>query len=278
MEELFKSVAADEAAQSRYQLDRKVLEFVASNQGDLARDLVGLERSKIKNYADSVEVIRERNRKIEAMGETIRQHIPKLDDRYFGDNISTFDRQNGFVEILLSTLISGMTNVVAFTVDELGTVHTGIPGIETESVGLHDVGHGKGAGKFSADEIRALVRNQHAKLIDTIVSRLKAVPEAGGTMFDNTMLFYFPENGETHHSHGTEYPFIVMAGDNAKLDLGRRYIRLPNYGEQGHKTLGNWYTTVLNAYGNPIEHYGALDTGLQKFKIDQTGPIQQFLG
>jgi hypothetical protein len=66
-----------------------------------------------------------------------------------------------------------------------------------------------------------------------------------------------------------------MAGDNARLNLGRRYIRLPNYGQPGHKTLGNWYTTLLNAYGNPIDHYGALDVGLKG--INQEGPIKQFL-
>jgi hypothetical protein len=114
-------------------------------------------------------------------------------------------------------------------------------------------------------------------LIDTIVTRLKAVPEGKGTMFDNTMLFYFPDSGETHHSQGTEYPFIVLAGKNSKLNLGRRYIRLPNYGQAGHKTLGNWYTTLLNAYGNGIAHFGDLDTGLGKTGIDQTGPISKFL-
>lgn len=91
-------------------------------------------------------------------------------------------------------------------------------------------------------------------------------------MFDNTLLLYFPDNGETHHSQGTEYPFIVLAGDN----ISRRYIRLPNYGDQGHKTLGNWYTTILNGCGNPIDHYGAFDPALTQ--IDQTGPVEQFLG
>ena len=111
-------------------------------------------------------------------------------------------------------------------------------------------------------------------LVDTIVTRLKSVPEGNGTMFDNTMLFYFPDGGETHHSHGWEYPFIVMTGRNAKLDLGRRYIRLPYHGREGHKTLGNWYTTILNAYGNPIKHYGDFDLSL---RLDQSGPIQRFL-
>ena len=114
-------------------------------------------------------------------------------------------------------------------------------------------------------------------LIDRIVKRLKSVPEGEGTMFDNTTIFYFPDGGETHHSIGSEYPFIVLSGDNTRVDLRRRYIRLPNYGQAGHKTLGNWYTTLLNAYGNSIEHYGAIDNGLLKFGHDQKGPIKQFL-
>ena len=47
-------------------------------------------------------------------------------------------------------------------------------------------------------------------------------------------------------------------------------------GAQGHKTPGN-FTTLLNAYGNPIEHFGAMDTGLDKFGLDQRGPIPALL-
>ena len=48
--------------------------------------------------------------------------------------------------------------------------------------------------------------------------------------------------------------------------------------QEGHKTLGNLYTTLLNACGNPIKHYGEFDLGLNKYRIDQSGPIKQFLG
>ena len=179
--------------------------------------------------------------------------------------------------MLLGALISGLTNVVAFTVDELGHRYTGIPSIEGEKVNMHDVGHNKSIGGLDAATIRELARTHHMTLVDRIVKRLKSVPEGNGTMFDNTLLFYFPDGGETHHSHGWEYPFIILSGDNARVDLRRRYIRLPNYGQPGHSTLGNFYTTLLNAYGNPIEHYGALDTGLTKFGHGQTGPIKHFL-
>ena len=79
------------------------------------------------------------------------------------------------------------------------------------------------------------------------------------------------------HGVGTESPFLIMAGDNCKLDIAGRYIRLPYHGTEGHKTLGNWYTTLLHAHGNPVGHYGDLDLEMSRKKYDQTGPITQFI-
>ena len=110
-----------------------------------------------------------------------------------------------------------------------------------------------------------------------IVERLKAEPEGNGTMFDNTMIMYFPEGGETHHGSGSEAPFVILAGDNCNLDLAGRYIRLPYHATEGHKTIGNWYTTLLNAHGNPIKHYGDFDLVMARLKLDQSGAIKQFM-
>ena len=275
MQELFQSVATERTAQAQYQLDRAILEFTAANEQNIANNLSGIERLKVGNYANALQDIRARNQRVEAMGDVLRRHRPELNDRYLAEDLSTVDRQDGFTEILLSTLISGMTNVVTFTVDELGTPYTGLPGIEGENVNLHNVGHGQSVGPCEAAEVRDKVRHQHMRLINNIVTRLKGIREGNGTFFDNTVLFYFPDNGETHHSNGSEWPFLVLAGGNFRLDISRRYIRLPRYAAQGHKTLGNWYTTILNAYGNRTNHFGSPDTALH---IEQTGPIPQFLG
>ena len=274
MKELYKSVSTDSVARTQYDLERKTLEFVATNEAIRSDNLNGKERYKIANYANALNSVRDRNTRVEAMRERILKHLPILDEKYLSENLTTVERQEGLTEILLSTLISGMTNVVALTLDELGTPYSGLPEIEGEKVNQHDVGHGKAVGRFEATEVRKKIRNQHMNIVNTIVDRLKAVPEGDGSMFDRTVLLYFPDNGETHHSHGTEWPFIIIAGDKTKLDISRRYIRLPAYGKQGHKTLGNWYTTILNAYGSGIDHYGSLDVGLN---FDQTGPIESFL-
>ncbi len=94
----------------------------------------------------------------------------------------------------------------------------------------------------------------------------------------DTMIMYFPENGETHHGIGIESPFVIMSGRNCNIDIAGRYIRLPHLGVEGHKTLGNWYTTLLNTHGNMIEHYGDLDLEMALKKLKQTGSIEQFMG
>ncbi len=96
-------------------------------------------------------------------------------------------------------------------------------------------------------------------------------------MFDNTTIIYFPETGAGHHGPDTEAPMVVMTGSNSRLDIAGRYIRLPFHGTEGHRTLSNWHTTLLNAYGNPIEHYGDLDLEMSRRKLHQTGSIKQFL-
>jgi Protein of unknown function (DUF1552) len=278
LQELFKSVSTDKGLQARSQLGRAGLEFAARREGKLAGAAPEGDRAKVQSYADSLEAIRERDRKVDAMADAIRPHVPKLDAKYLADEMTTVDRQRGHVEVLLAALVSGLTNVAAFTLDELGHEYTGLAGLEAEKVNLHDVGHNKGFGKLTAEEVRFAVQRQHMTLIDTIATRLKKAPEGDGTVFDNTMIFYFPDGGETHHAVGTEYPFVVLSGKNARLNIRGRYIRLPNYGDPGHKTLGNWYTTLLNAHGNPIKHYGDPDPGLARFGLDQTGAIKQFLG
>ena len=70
---------------------------------------------------------------------------------------------------------------------------------------------------------------------------------------------------------------VVLTGANSKLDLAGHNIRLPYHAADGHKTLGNWYTTLLNAYGNPIDHYGDLDLEMGRKKMNQTGAIERFV-
>ncbi len=267
-DELFKSVTDSSAVDS----ENVLLEYLHDREGRRLKGLDGKERMKISNHVESIESIRERNRKVASLSDVIAKNLPTLDKihAHGGPNASLVEKQEAFTDVLVASLISGLTNVVTFTIDELSTPITTLPGNKSR-VDLHRLGHSRDT------QLRDLVKASHMAVVARIVSRLKAVPEGNGTMFDNTTIIYMPETGAGHHGPDTEAPMVILAGDNSKLDISGRYIRLPFHATVGHKTLSNWYTTLLNAYGNSIEHYGDFDLEMTRKKLAQVGAISQFM-
>lgn len=274
--ELFKSVLNPEAVNS----DNDMLSFLQGKEGRKLNGVKGHEKQRQETHIQSIDAIRNRNKELISMAGSLAKHVPALDPVHDngGKNASTPEKQAAMTDVLVAAMKAGLTNVVTYTIDDLGTPITGLPGNETDRVGIHPLGHDEAFGGVPAWKTREQIRISHVNQIHTIVQKLKQVPEGKGTMFDNTMVMYFPENGETHHGIGLESPFVILSGNQCNLDIAGRYIRLPFLGTEGHKTLGNWYTTLLNAHGNPIEHYGDLDLEMARKKLDQTGAIQPFMG
>ncbi len=267
-DELFKSVTNTSAVNS----ENSMLDHLREQEHRRLKGLDGKERTKISNHVDSIQSIRQRNEKVASLTETISKNLPKIDKIHAngGPNASLPEKQDAFTDVMLAALISGLTNVVTYTMDDLGTPITTLPGNKGQ-VDLHRLGHSRDY------ELRDIVKASHVAQIAKIVTKLKSVPEGSGTMFDNTTIIYFPETGAGHHGPNTEAPMMIMTGKKSKLDIAGRFIRLPFHATEGHKTLGNWYTTLLNACGNPIEHYGDLDLAMSRKKMPQTGPIARFL-
>jgi len=274
--ELFKSVLNPEAVNS----DNDMLSFLQSREGLETSGVRGNERKRQEKHIQSIEAIRERNEKLIKVSGSLAKHLPELSPVHAngGPNASTPEKQAAMTDVLIAALKADLTNVVTYTIDDLGTPVTGLPGNETDRVGIHPLGHDEAFGGVPAWKTREQIRISHVNQINTIIEKLKQVPEGKGTMFDNTMILYFPENGETHHGVGTEAPFLIMSGSSCNLDMSGRYVRLPFLGNEGHKTLGNLYTTLLNAHGNPIKHYGDLDLEMSRKKFDQLGSIKQLMG
>ena len=269
--ELFKSVTNQNAVDT----DNSLLDYLRGEETARLGKLDGEERIKIENQVRALEATRDRNNKVATLGDTITKHLPKIDPILDngGSNATLLQKQEAFTDIIIAALASGLTNVVTYTIDDLGTDIATLPENESKT-SIHAIGH---AGDPAALAMREAMQAHHMKQIETMITKLKAIPEGSGTMFDNTTIIYMPETGAGHHSPDTEAPMVIMSGKKSKLDIAGRYIRLPFHGTEGHQTLSNWYTTLLNAYGNPIKHYGDLDMTMQRNRLKQEGPIQRFL-
>jgi hypothetical protein len=256
--------------------DNDMLDYLHEQEMKRCHDLSETDKNSLRNQVRTIEAIRARNVELIKNSSAILKCLPDEEfiNSYGALSSTTPQKQEAMTEMLLAAFISGMTNVVTYTIDNLGTTITGLPGYEKSNIGIHGVGHGGSPEKL---DIRLQMDTQHIRQIKTIVERLKAQPEGKGTMFDNTMIMYFPEGGEAHHGTGVEEPIVIMSGKNCNLNISGKYIRLPYHARDGHQTLGNWYTTLLNAHGNPIKHYGDLDTTMMAKKMPQEGAIKSFI-
>ncbi len=276
--ELFKTAAKDKNVHSQLKADALVLDYLQQNTAGQALAKSDTEIQKMNNFGSSIEDINRRNKILEGMSAQISHNMPALDNKYFQVDATKAERQNAYVEIVLGALKAGLTNSVLFTLDTLNDPYTGLPEQDKAPIHLHDIGHGKPYLGTDANKVREWIRMHHMRMINRLVEELKKTPEDNGSMFDNTVIMYQPDGGGSHHSKGIEHPVVVLAGKNTKMNFLGQYIRLPYYGKQGHKTLGNWYTTLLNNHGNSSPHFGQEDLKLRGMGIsNQKGPIKEFL-
>ena len=271
---LFAVASKDKNVQVKNELEASMYKFLHGNLAETSQRIQRKENfRKYDAYTQSVDSVIKRNEQLYKMRDQIKKHAPTLSGEILDDNYDVKEQHEAFVDLALASMYAGLSNSVTITLDVLYTVVTGV--FDKAPIQLHHIGHNKDLGGLSAVKVREILRKHHMSLVDRLVNGLKKMPEGNGTMFDNTIIMYLPENGEAHHSKGTAVPFVILSGDKVKLDIGGgRYIRLAEYQNKEHKTLGNFYTTLLNAYGNSIKHYGDLDVGL---KIDQEGPIKQLM-
>jgi hypothetical protein len=272
-EQLFGSaVSANERSKMRYGLQSNLLDFMVDDITTLNRTLPGSERERMGHYLHAFEELRVRREKLVTMTDKIKAAAPPFDDR-FGSKRPTI-RQQAHFDLIAAALISGITNVVTMRLDNISTTYDDL-GLSERTV--HGIGHHEVCNGKTPEEARDIIRLHQMKLLADLAGKLKAVPEGDGTMLDNTMIIYMSDSGNEHHGNLVEWPYLVIGGAGRRLKIPGRYIRYPSYGHAGHATIGNWYTTLLNAFGNPIEHYGNLDLGMLKNGVAQSGPIAELI-
>lgn len=271
-EQLFGSaVSNSERAKMRYGLQSDLLGFMSDDIRKLNRALPAAEREKMGHYLAAFEELKERRTRLAGMSEQIKQAAPAFDENFLSKRPT--ERQQAHFDLIAAALISGITNVVTMRLDNISTIYDDL-GLSEQTV--HGIGHHMTCNGKSPAEARDIIRTYHMKLLADLAGKLQAIPEGNGTMLDNTMIIYMSDSGNEHHGNLTEWPYLVLGGCGQRVKIAGRYIQVPGRGQSGHPTIGNWWTTLLNANGNPIEHYGHLGGG-GKEDEPRKGPIEQLM-
>jgi hypothetical protein len=275
---LFASAATGDA-RKQFDVKTNLLDFMADDVRRLQAGLNSQERAKLDHYLDAFESMSGRQSALVQESERIRAAAPKPDDRYLPEG-KLFERLDAQFEVAAGALLGGLTNVITLS-SGCGPGTVGVSpdgteiGLEPGKIGSHSIGHGSSVQGQTAEELHIRIRRRHIESLARFLQKLESVPEGEGTFLDNTLVIFGSDSAEGHHPWCYEWPFLVIGDLGGRLKPGGRYLRFPWYGNPGHRTVANFYLTLLHAAGAPRDTFGLPDIALRD--LDQSGPLAELL-
>jgi hypothetical protein len=104
---------------------------------------------------------------------------------------------------------------------------------------------------------------------------MAAVKEGNGTLLDNSLIVYLSDSAEEHHGTGQQWPMVLVGNLGGRLKTAGRFLQYPGYNKAGHRTMANFFLSLLHAVGDKREKFGEPDRELQD--IDTAGPLTEIL-
>ena len=269
---LFGSVAGGNS-RAEFNAKTNLLDFLRDDVKRLPGQVAGSEHDKLAAHLKGYEDMRNRQSRRGEIEGTLRKNAPEVTDKFKSEVES--DRLDAQFDIAAAALIGGLTNSLTIA-SGVGNPYfsvkfTGL-GID---IGKHSIGHGGSFKDWNADQLKVKIRKFHFQLIADLMKKLEAVPEGNDTMLDNTVIVYLSDAAEAHHSRCGQWPFVLIPGKNTGLK-GGRYIDFPHYMQDGHREIGNLYTTLLHAAGDKRQYFGVRDAML-KGAARGDGPLEALL-
>lgn len=282
--DLFGTIATGGQAKTAIDIDRNMLDFMVDDVKRYKNTLSSTEKEKMNHYLNGFETLRERQAKLVTMGKQLKAAAPELKG-HFKSEIE-IERLKAHFDLTASSLIAGLTNVCTIRCDHLEMRLSGL-GLGTKTV--HQIGHmiengssGETGGDFEGEaakwgefKTREVIMQSHMNMIAGLWSKLKAVPEGDGTMADNTVIVYFSDHGDRHHSPFHLWPMTVLGDGGGSFKTGR-YMQYPGYTLRGNQTMGNFYLSLLHAAGDKRMQFGAPDLTSPEY-INQKTPLEAWL-
>jgi len=269
---LFGSVAGGNS-KAEFNAKTNLLDFLVDDVKRLRRATPASENDKLEAHLQGYEDMRRRQSRLNEIENTLRKAAPVVSDKYTSE-VET-DRLDAQFDIGAAALIGGLTNTLTLG-SGVGNPYFGVKftglGI---NFGKHSIGHGGSYNGMTWEQMSIKIRAFHFELIARLMQKLDAVPEGDGTLLDNTVIVYLSDSAEAHHSRCVQWPFVLLPGKNTGI-RGGRYVDYPYYGADGHREIGNLYTTLLHAAGEHRDYFGVHDAMLNG-QATGDGPLAELL-
>ncbi|MCA9141816.1 MAG: DUF1552 domain-containing protein [Planctomycetales bacterium] len=223
-----------------------LLDSVTEEMKRLQRSLGAGDRNKVDGYLESIREVERRIQKAEA--NVADNPLPDL-DRPVGVPAAYADHARLMFDLQLLAFQGDITRITSFQLAREASTRTypeiGVP--EPHHPTTHHGGDPEKLAKV------AKINAFHVSLFAEFLQKLKATPEADGTLLDHSLLLYGSGMGDPDAHDHTDLPILVAGGAAGNMQGGRHMV-FPS-----GTPLANLHLTLLNKVGVPLETFADSD-------------------
>ena len=227
---------------ARIYRNASLLDSVTEEVARLNGQLASTDRTKLSGYLES---LREVERRIQMAEEQSDRELPSV-DKPAGIPTTFADHAQLMGDLLVLAYQTDLTRVATFMlaqeVSPRAYPEAGVPDSH------HALSHHQNV--LSNIDRLGKLNAFHMRQFAHVVGKLKSIPDADGTLLDQTMLIYGTGISDSNAHLHDDLP-IVLAGGRAAGIKGGRHIRYPK-----ETPLTNLWLTVLDKMGVPVDTLG----------------------
>ncbi|QOV90847.1 DUF1552 domain-containing protein [Humisphaera borealis] len=235
------STDAGRAARERM-LRSSILDLVREDAAALNRTVGGADRQKVDEYLESVRAV---ERQIQAAERIPAKPLPEGTRMPAGTPPAVPDHIKVMLDLMVLAYQTDSTRIISLMLANGGSSRN-FPFIGVQSA-HHHYSHHEGRPE-NLDALQK-IDTFYAEQFGYLVRRLKAIPEAGGTLLDRCLLLYGSplRDGNKHDRH--DLP-VLLAGGGGGLVKPGRCIKWPV-----ETPMANLFLTMLDGVGVKEEHF-----------------------
>jgi hypothetical protein len=235
------SVEMAETRQRRDRYQKSILDFVLEDAKTLQTRLGVKDQQKLDEYFTGV---REIEKRVELAGRTIE--APKGFTAPTGIPQEYADHIKLMLDMLVLAFQSDQTRIASFMFANEGS-NRSYKQINVPE-GHHDLSHhGKDPGKQAKLQ---LINRFHMEQFAYFTEKLRSIPEAGGTVLDNSMLVYGSGISDGDRHNHDDLPIILVGKGGGKINSGRHLVYPEN------TPLNNLFLSMLDTMQVPVHSLG----------------------
>jgi hypothetical protein len=239
-ERLFGEPGTPEQRAARIRRDRSILDFVGQEAAALSQTLGARDRVRLDQYLDNIREIERRIRRVEQHNAVTVTPV----DTPIGIPESFEDHVALMYDLLAVAWEADVTRVFTFMVArELSARTYPQAGVPEQH---HQVSH-HGNDPATIAKV-ARINRYHTELFARFVTKLKAIPEADGSLLDHALIVYGGGMGNPNQHAEGPLPLVALGGGAGR---GNRHLQ-----HAPGTPVGNLWVSVANRYGATTDSFG----------------------